>query len=55
MDLVYIKNDPDWQKKKAKSYDCPYNPGCHCSTMDCYRCGWNPEVEKARREKMHNG
>ena len=55
MELVYIKNDPDYKEKKPRAYDCPYNPGCHCAKMDCYRCGWNPKVEEARKEKMHNG
>ena len=52
MDLVYIKNDPDYKKKRYQVYDCPYNNGCHCDKMDCYRCGWNPKVEEARNKKL---
>lgn len=51
MELQYIKNDPDWKPKKYKVYDCPYNDGCHCSTMDCHRCGWNPKVAATRMKK----
>lgn len=50
--LQYIKNDPDWKSKRKseKSAPCPYNEGCHCTSKDCWRCGWNPKVEKARKE-----
>ena len=52
MKLQYIKNDPDWKSKRKseKSAPCPYNDGVHCDTKDCWRCGWNPKVEKARKE-----
>lgn len=51
MKLEYIKNDPDWKKNKSyKSTSCPYNDGCFCTTKDCWRCGWNPKVAKARKE-----
>ena len=52
MELQYIKNDPEWKKKKSyKDKPCPYNVGCRCQTMDCWRCGWNPKVDEARRAK----
>ena len=56
MELQYIKNDPDWKKKKShKRKQCPYNEGCYCHQKDCNRCGWNPKVAQARREKMGYG
>lgn len=56
--LQYIKNDPDWKKKREshqKKQRCPYNDGCHCHQKDCWKCGWNPKVDQARREKMGYG
>lgn len=55
--LQYIKNDPDWKKKKKsqKKTTCPYNEGCVCLKKDCKRCGWNPRVAKARMERMGYG
>lgn len=58
MELKYIKNDPDWKKKKReyqKSTPCPYNEGCQCTKKDCWRCGFNPKVAKARTEKFMEG
>lgn len=33
---------------------CPYNDavGCFPSKKNCDRCGWKPEVSKARLEKF---
>lgn len=31
---------------------CPMNDGVDCRGGDCAKCGWNPEVEKARKEKL---
>lgn len=31
---------------------CQYNAGVDCSGGNCFKCGWNPEVEQKRREKM---
>jgi hypothetical protein len=28
------------------------NDGVDCRGGDCTKCGWNPEVEKARKEKL---
>lgn len=56
VELVYIKNDPDWKKKKERKYKtCPYNDACRCSEATCKRCGWNPKVAKARMERMGYG
>ena len=53
MELQYIKNDPNWKSKKSfKNIPCPYNEGCYCTSKDCWRCGWNPKVEKARKEAL---
>ena len=49
MELEYYKVD---KKVKQRVYDCPYNEGCSCAKMNCYRCGWNPIVDKIRREKI---
>ena len=32
---------------------CKYNEGVMCSVQKCNICGWNPEVEKARKEKLN--
>ena len=43
---------------KRKRYDsamafvCPHNEGCLCMKKACENCGWHPEVEKARKEKL---
>ena len=55
MELIYIKNDPNYKKKSFKSIPCPYNEGCHCKTKDCWRCGWNPKVAEVRRARMEAG
>lgn len=54
MELVYIKNDPNWKKKRKSEVGipCKYNEGCACISRDCWRCGWNPKVAKARAEKV---
>lgn len=35
--------------------DCPYmknsSVGCALENRKCEKCGWNPEVDAARREK----
>lgn len=48
MELEYYKVE---KQEKKRSYDCPYNEGCSCRKMNCYTCGWNPIVDKIRREK----
>ena len=29
---------------------CKYNEGVDCTRQSCHNCGWNPEVEKIRKE-----
>lgn len=31
---------------------CPHNPEVLCTVPDCDKCGWNPEVEKKRKEAL---
>lgn len=38
-------------EKEDGRYPCLFNDGCHCYERDCYRCGWNPVVAKARLEQ----
>lgn len=33
---------------------CKYRSNINCSSRnECYACGWNPEVEKARKKKLY--
>ena len=29
---------------------CPHNMECRGKNAECHKCGWNPEVEKARKK-----
>ena len=31
---------------------CKYNEGVACDAKSCYGCGWHPDVEKKRKEKL---
>ena len=42
----------DKQRQKPKEAECKYNDGVLCARRKCEKCGWNPEVEKARKEKL---
>ena len=55
--LEYLKNDPNWKEKKKaqKNTACPYNEALICAKKECWLCGWNPKVEKARTEKFMGG
>ena len=48
MELQYIKNDPDYAKRKHGMIQCVHNEGCRCRKMECSRCGWNPRVAAQR-------
>jgi endogenous inhibitor of DNA gyrase (YacG/DUF329 family) len=39
------------QKKESES-ECPYNMSVSCTDHMCGKCGWNPKVEKARKEAL---
>ena len=43
------------EKKQSDSTRpvCQYNDGVLCEKQKCENCGWNPEVEKARKEKLN--
>ena len=47
MELQYIKNDI---KREGGKIVCRYNQECRCEKLECYKCGWNPKVAKARQE-----
>ena len=32
--------------------DCKFNKGVGCLVQQCENCGWNPEVEKIRKERI---
>ena len=34
---------------------CDYNADVICDRKECYRCGWHPEVAKARQESVRKG
>jgi hypothetical protein len=44
----------EWKRKESNElmWECPYNKSVDCSFRKCDRCGWNPEVAKARLEKI---
>lgn len=40
------------------SKDCVFNIGIDCtsgSSSQCSKCGWNPKVEKERKDKLREG
>lgn len=39
-----------WGVEDADTGTCPYNDAVECSSRKCSKCGWNPEVAKARLE-----
>ena len=38
---------------KPQESECQYNNGVLCACQRCATCGWNPKVEKARKEKIY--
>lgn len=34
---------------------CKYNDAVLCERQKCNNCGWNPEVDKRRKEMLGNG
>ena len=42
-------------KCKKDIFQCPHNDAVACwyKERPCATCGWNPEVEKARLNKIH--
>jgi hypothetical protein len=41
-----------WERTTDRKWLCPYQDSVSCSTRECVRCGWNPEVMKARNEAI---
>jgi len=39
-----------WDKDEDDKWQCPYRDGVSCHVRKCDKCGWNPEVAKARLE-----
>ena len=45
----------EWKQANDKTkWQCPYNEGVDCGFRKCIRCGWNPEVARARTEAYEN-
>ena len=40
------------KSRRMKEIPCEYNEGVFCITRNCDTCGWNPEVEKKRKERL---
>jgi hypothetical protein len=34
---------------------CPHNHECRCTTPECHKCGWNPEVAERRLKEFREG
>ena len=41
-----------WTKSMGRLWNCRYQRFVHCEDRNCAKCGWNPEVAKARSEKI---
>jgi hypothetical protein len=44
----------EWNRSTTDEslWQCPYQRNVECSCRNCDRCGWNPEVAKARLDKI---
>ena len=44
----------NWKRSATNKWvwQCPYNKECECYGRRCNKCGWNPEVAKARTEAI---
>jgi hypothetical protein len=40
------------RNKEKVLITCKYNDEVNCDTMNCENCGWNPEVERRRKESL---
>lgn len=48
-----VENMERFEVRSHKPGDCLYNVGVNCGNhANCDKCGWNPAVEKARKEKL---
>ena len=41
------------KRSKPEEQACKYNDGVLCANPKCEKCGWNPIVEKKRKEKLN--
>lgn len=42
----------EWKRASSERWVCPYVGNVSCYKRTCNRCGWNPEVAKARTEEF---
>lgn len=50
------ENDHHWTKDPTgRLWNCRYQSFVSCEDRNCAKCGWNPEVAKARSEKILGG
>ena len=42
---------PVWMASACAGF-CKYQSGVMCSDKNCGGCGWNPDVEAARKQKI---
>lgn len=40
------------KEKKENTDSCLYNQGITCYTFDCNKCGWNPDNNELREERL---
>jgi hypothetical protein len=40
------------ERAENGKYICLYNPECECTSPECHKCGWNPEVAKCRQKEL---
>lgn len=43
-----------WERSAGDKtrWQCPYNENVSCNVRECNKCGWHPEVAKARSEEI---
>jgi hypothetical protein len=39
--------------RAVEQFECKHNEGVICNNQKCDSCGWNPEVQKVREEKIY--
>ncbi len=49
--MAHCDTSLNWKKVDGK-WECPYQKNVGCTFRRCDKCGWNPEVAKARTEKF---
>ena len=47
---LQVDEDYDWKKANQDEWVCRYYTFVKCTWRNCAKCGWNPEVAKARTE-----